>query len=175
VAFHLRHVSDKGTTTEDTQVRDDEGDEHGHATVTKHGPDTAPAGQADKKPGLVHARTTTAILTAAYRVHGTLGPGLLERVYHTCVCHELTRMGIPFQREKPLPVHYDGLVLDIGYRVDLLVDGKVIVEVKAVDQIHPVHEAQLLSYLRLSRVRVGLLINFNVKDLRQGIRRKILG
>lgn len=125
--------------------------------------------------GLVHGRTTTAILAAAHRVHGHLGPGLLERVYHTCLCHELVRMGIPVESEKALPVNYDGVRIDLGYRVDLIVESKVLVEVKAVESVLPVHEAQLLSYLRLSGIRVGLLINFNVARLHQGIRRRILG
>jgi GxxExxY protein len=125
--------------------------------------------------GLIHGRTTQAVLAAAYRVHGHLGPGLLERVYQLCLCHELSRAGIPFEFEKPLPVLYDGVVIERGYRIDLLVDSKVIVEVKAIDAIQPVHESQLLTYLRLSRMRVGLLINFGAVRLRDGIRRKILG
>ena len=125
--------------------------------------------------GLVYGRTTNLILAAAYRVHGHLGPGLLERVYHTCLCHELLRMGIPYESEKPLPVVYDGVSMELGFRVDILVETKVIVEVKAVEQILPVHESQLLSYLRLSGARVGLLINFNSANLRDGIRRRVLG
>lgn len=125
--------------------------------------------------GLIHARTTNAILSAAYRVHGKLGPGLLERVYQTCLCYELGKMGIEVEAEKLLPVPYDEIVLDIGYRLDLVVDRKVIVEVKAVELLLPVHEAQLLTYLRLSDIRVGLIINFNVARLRDGIRRRVLG
>ena len=125
--------------------------------------------------GLVHGRTTTAILSAAYRVHGRLGPGLLERVYQACLAHELARTGTPFETEKILPVTYDGLHIDLGYRVDFLVESHVIVEVKAVETILPVHEAQLLTYLRLSRIRVGLLINFNTARLQAGIRRRIVG
>jgi GxxExxY protein len=125
--------------------------------------------------GLVHGSTTTAILSAAYRVHGRLGPGLLERVYQACLSHELARMGIPFETEKMLPVAYDGLHIDLGYRVDFLVESRVIVEIKAVDTILPVHEAQLLTYLRLSGIRVGLLINVNTARLQAGIRRRIVG
>lgn len=125
--------------------------------------------------GLVHGKTTNSILAAAYRVHGRLGPGLLERVYQTCLCHELGRMGIPFEAEKPLPVLYDGVFIELGYRVDLLVERKVIVEVKAVEAVLPVHESQLLTYLRLSGTRVGLLINFSTARLRDGIRRRIVG
>ena len=92
-----------------------------------------------------------------------------------CLCHELHRLGIPFESEKPFAVEYDGLVIELGYRIDLLVEDKVIVEVKAIETILPVHEAQLLSYLKLSRRRVGLLINFNVAHLRQGVRRRVCG
>ena len=132
-------------------------------------------GQRHGAHGLIHGRTTNAILSAAYRVHGRLGPGLLERVYQTCLCHELRRMGVAFESEKPLPVVYDGIRLDIGYRVDLLVDEKVIVEVKTVEKVLPVHESQLLTYLRLSGVRVGLLLNFGAARLREGIVRRVLG
>jgi GxxExxY protein len=125
--------------------------------------------------GLVHQHTTTAILSAAYRVHSRLGPGLLERVYFACLCHELSGMKVDFEAEKKLPIQYEGLQIDIGYRVDLIVESRVIVEVKAVEAIQRVHEAQLLSYLRLSGIRVGLLINFNVARLQQGIRRRIVG
>ena len=98
-----------------------------------------------------------------------------ERVYKTCVGYELTRLGIPYEFEKLLPVEYDGLRFEFGYRVDLVVADVVIVEVKSVQAILPVHEAQLVSYMRLGRKRVGLLINFNVADLKDGIRRKIWG
>jgi GxxExxY protein len=124
---------------------------------------------------LVHQNTTHAILSAAYKVHSRLGPGLLERPYQVCLCHELERMHIRFEVEKILPVTYEGLAIDLGYRVDLLVEDDVIVEVKAVETLLPLHEAQLLSYLKLGGKRVGLLINFNVTHLRQGIRRKICG
>ena len=105
------------------------------------------------------------------RVHSALGPGLLESAYRICLCHELTKRGIRFQKELALPVRYDGLVIEVGYRIDVLVEDSVVVEVKAVDKVIPVHAAQLLSYLRLSRHRIGLLINFNVRHLRQGITR----
>ena len=108
-------------------------------------------------------------------MHSRLGPGLPERVYKTCAGYELTCRGIPYEAEKLLPVEYDGLRFEFGYRVDLLVADAVIVEVKAVQAILPVHEAQLMAYLRLSRKRVGLLINFNVADLKEGIRRKVWG
>jgi GxxExxY protein len=118
---------------------------------------------------------TGSIISASYRVHSRLGPGLPERVYKTCVSYELSRHGISHETEKILPVEYDGLTFEFGYRVDLLVAEVVIVELKSVETILPRHEAQLMSYLRLSRKRVGLLINFNVADLKEGIRRKIWG
>ncbi len=104
-----------------------------------------------------------------------MGPGLLERPYRICLAHELKRLRLSFEQEKVLPLEYDGLTLDLAYRVDLLVANKVIVEVKAVETILPVHEAQLLSYLKLSGKRVGLLINFNVAHLKDGIRRRVWG
>jgi len=123
---------------------------------------------------LVHGKTTNSILSAAYRVHAKLGPGLLERPYHACLCHELSKMKVAFESEKVLPVLYDDLTIQLGYRVDLLVQREVIVEVKAVETILPVHEAQLLSYMKLSGTRVGLLLNFNVVRFREGIRRRVL-
>ena len=115
------------------------------------------------------------IVGAAIEVHRRLGPGLLERPYRVCLGHELQRLNLAFESEKLLPVGYDGLTIHLGYRVDILVEGKVIVEVKAVETILPVHEAQLLSYLKLSGIRVGLLINFNVAHLKDGIRRRVCG
>jgi GxxExxY protein len=108
------------------------------------------------RPRLIHGKTTHSILSAAYRVHSRLGPGLLERPYQECLRHELVRMGTEVESEKILPVVYDGITIELGYRIDLLVDREVIVEVKSVESILPVHEAQLLTYLRLSRKRVGL-------------------
>jgi GxxExxY protein len=108
-------------------------------------------------------------------VHRSLGPGLLESAYHECLCRELMVRGIPYERERPLPLEYKGTRLECGYRLDLLVEGTVVVEVKSVEAIAPIHEAQLMTYLRLGGWRVGLLINFNVPVLKQGIRRKILG
>ena len=125
--------------------------------------------------GLIHGKTTNLLLSAAFKVHTRLGPGLLESAYKACLVHELWTAGLRVETEKLLPVEYDGVRVDLGYRLDMLVDDAVIVEVKAVETVLPVHEAQLLSYLRLSGKRVGLLINFNVAQLRQGIRRRILG
>ena len=124
---------------------------------------------------LIHGHLTNLILNATYRVHSRLGPGLLERPYRVCMAHELGKRGIRFEVEKVFPVTYDGISIEFGYRVDLLVEEAVIVEIKAVENILPIHEAQLLSYLKLSGIRVGLLINFNVADLRHGIRRRVSG
>jgi len=110
----------------------------------------------------------------AIRVHSELGAGLLENAYATCLAHELTLAGIRFEREKPLPLAYRGVRLDCGYRLDMLVADEVVVEIKAVDAILRVHEAQMITYLKLSGCRAGLLINFNVRLLRDGIRRFVL-
>jgi GxxExxY protein len=116
---------------------------------------------------------TKAIIGAAIEVHRALGPGLLESAYEACLAHELTLSGIAFERQKPLPVFYRGLEVDCAYRLDLVVEGIVIVEAKSVDQLHAIHQAQLLTYLRLSGLRIGLLINFNVPFLKNGIRRLV--
>ena len=113
------------------------------------------------------------IVGAAIEVHRRLGPGLLESTYESCLCRELSLRGISFRQEVPLPVHYRGLELDCGYRLDIVVEDSVIVEVKAVGKILPVHRAQLLTYLKLTNLRLGLLINFNVEVLRSGIYRII--
>ena len=114
---------------------------------------------------------TDGIIGAAINVHRELGPGLLETAYEQCLCHELSVRGLAFQRQVPLPVKYKAIQLDCGYVLDLLVEKSVIVELKTVENIHPVHEAQLLTYLKLSRVSVGLLINFFVPILKDGIKR----
>ncbi|MCA1940779.1 MAG: GxxExxY protein [Caenispirillum bisanense] len=111
---------------------------------------------------------------AAFRVHSTLGPGLLESVYEQCLCHELEKRGLQCLRQVPLPLHYDGLRVDNAFRVDVLVEDVLIVEVKAAEKTNPLHEAQLLTYLRLSGRRIGLLMNFNVLLIRDGIRRLIV-
>ena len=118
---------------------------------------------------------TQAVIGAAIEVHRQLGPGLLESAYRECLCRELILRGIPFEREKPLPLEYKGIHLECGYRMDLLVAGSVVVEIKSVEALAPVHDAQLLTYLRLGGWRVGLLINFNVAVLKTGIHRRILG
>ena len=118
---------------------------------------------------------TDSIIGGAIEVHRALGPGLLESAYEACLAFELVGHGLKVERQKPLPVVYRDVKLDCGYRLDLLVEEAVIVEIKAVDRLLPVHQAQLLSYLRLSGTRVGLLINFNVKVLKDGIRRMVNG
>ncbi|WP_277057933.1 GxxExxY protein [Trichlorobacter lovleyi] len=113
------------------------------------------------------------IVDAAMKVHSALGPGLLENAYEICLKHELLKRGVEVKRQVELPVCYDGIQLDAGYRIDLLVADEIVVELKSVDKIVPIHEAQLLSYLKLSNLHVGLLINFNVIHLKDGIKRMV--
>lgn len=112
-----------------------------------------------------------AIVDAAFHVHSKLGPGLLESVYEVCLAHELGKRNINTERQVSLPVFYDGVRLDSGLRIDLLVENSLVVELKAVEQLLPVHKAQLLTYLKLTGHRLGLLINFNVAMIRDGITR----
>jgi len=116
-------------------------------------------------------KITEAIIGSAIAVHKELGPGLLESAYEACLAYELAERKFKVERQKGLPVSYHGVQLDCGYRIDLLVEELVVVELKAVERLEPIHEAQLLSYLKLSGCKVGLLINFNVKLLKNGIRR----
>jgi GxxExxY protein len=116
-----------------------------------------------------------AVVDAAMKVHSALGPGLLENVYEVCLAHELNKRGFRTASQLPLPVNYDGEKIDLGFRVDILVENTVVIEIKAVDAIPPVHQAQLITFLKLSRKYVGLLINFNVVHLRDGIRRMVHG
>jgi GxxExxY protein len=111
------------------------------------------------------------VVDAAFRVHRALGPGLLESVYQACLCHELARQGVEHRSQVVLPIKYEGLLVDGGLRIDLLAADRVIVEIKAIEQILPVHRAQLLTYLKLAELRLGLLVNFNVAVIRDGIRR----
>jgi GxxExxY protein len=117
---------------------------------------------------------TKEIIGAAIEVHKTVGPGLLEGVYEECLCHELQLRNLSFERQIIVPVTYKGVILDCGYRLDLLIENTVILELKSVDRIHPIFEAQLLTYMRMLQKPVGLLINFNVPILRSGIIRKVL-
>ena len=121
----------------------------------------------------LHADLTERILAAAFEVHTALGPGLLESAYETCLAHELTQQGFIIQRQVELPIRYRDQIVDAGYRLDLLVQDSVIIELKAVDKLLPIHEAQLLTYLKLSGKRVGLLLNFNAIHLRDGIKRRV--
>jgi GxxExxY protein len=114
------------------------------------------------------------IIGAAYKVHSALGPGLLESTYEICLEYELKKMGYKVERQKPLPVIYDEIKLDAGYRIDLLVEDSVIVELKSVNEMVPLFKAQLMSHLKLSDLRLGLLINFNVIDLKKGITRIVM-
>lgn len=122
-------------------------------------------------PVFLHKELSQNIIGAAIEVHSEFGPGLLESAYRRCLCRELSLRGLFVQEEEPLPITYKGFQLDCGYRMDLVVDRKIIVEVKAVQDVHPVHEAQLISYLKLSGLRVGLLINFHVLKLIDGVKR----
>ena len=115
------------------------------------------------------------VIGAAIEVHKALGPGLLESAYAQCLCRELSLQDIPFERERRLPVEYKGVNLDCGYRVDILVQNRLVLELKAVDVVTPLHRAQLMTYLKLLNCNLGLLINFNVPLLREGIIRLSLG
>lgn len=123
---------------------------------------------------LMEEALTSRVIGAAIEVHRTLGPGLLESAYEECLCYELALAGVRFRRQLALPVRYKEVVLEVGYKVDLIVEGAVLLELKAVERLLPVHEAQLLTYLRLTGVHVGLLLNFNVDAMRRGIVRRVL-
>ena len=114
------------------------------------------------------------VIGCAIEVHTHLGPGLLESTYEQCMAHELSLVGITFQIQPPLPVEYKGRKLDCGYRIDLLIEAKLIVELKSVAQLLPIHEAQILTYMKLAKVGVGLLINFNITRLKDGLKRFVL-
>jgi len=118
---------------------------------------------------------TEAIIGAAIEVHRLLGPGLLESAYVQCLCHELALQRLVFRQQVQLPVDYKGTRLDCGYRIDILVDERVVVEIKSIEGLEPIHDAQLITYLKLGGWQVGLLINFNVPLLKNGIRRRVLG
>jgi GxxExxY protein len=117
---------------------------------------------------------TEKIIGFAIEVHRQLGPGLLESAYEECLCYELRQSGLRFRRQVPLPVVYKAIRLDCGYRIDVMVEEQVILELKIVERLIPVHEAQLLTYLKLSGMRIGLLLNFNSPVLKDGIRRMVL-
>jgi GxxExxY protein len=123
---------------------------------------------------LLHKELTGSILKCAYKVHSKLGPGLLESAYEECLHYELEKAGITSIKQKPMPLIYEGKKLDLGYRIDLLVEGVIVIEIKSVEIINPVHMAQLMTYMKLSDCRIGFLINFNVVSLREGIKRIII-
>ena len=116
-------------------------------------------------------KLTGEIIGAAIEVHKALGPGLLESAYEECLCHEFKLRSFPFERQKELPIEYKGVKLDCGYRLDIVVWNKIILELKSCSELLPIHEAQLLTYLKLTNIKVGLLINFNVSVLKEGIKR----
>lgn len=119
-------------------------------------------------------RIASEIVSAAYIVHKALGPCLLEKIYETCFCHELSKKGLKYQRQIEIPLHYDGITFDEGLRLDVLVESLVICELKAVDNMNPVWEAQIISQLKLTGKQVGFLINFNVPLIKDGIKRFVL-
>ena len=124
---------------------------------------------------MLHYEALTAkLLAAAIEVHRHLGPGLLESAYEECYCHELLLQKVPLERQKSLPLEYKGIKLDCGYRMDVVADSRAVVEIKCVDKILPVHEAQLLTYLKLSGLKVGLIINFHSRFIKDGIKRLVM-
>jgi GxxExxY protein len=120
-----------------------------------------------------HEPITSQIVDAAVKVHMRLGPGLLESAYEACLVHELAKRGIAFRQQVPMPVRYDELLINVGYRLDIVVEEKIILELKAVEALLPIHTAQLLSYLRLGDYRLGFLLNFHTRYMRDGIKRVV--
>ena len=131
-------------------------------------------GGTETRRKLILEDLTQEVIGAAIEVHKQLGPGLLESAYEECLCHEFHLRGISFTRQVPLPVEYKGIKLDCGYRIDVMVEDSVVLELKSIEAMLPIHDAQLLTYLRLAQERVGLLINFNVSVLAKGIVRRVL-
>ena len=131
-------------------------------------------GGAETRRKLVLEDLTEQIIGAAIEVHKQLGPGLLESAYEECLCHELHLRGISFKRQVPLPVKYKGIKLDCGYKLDILVEDAVILELKCIEKVLPIHEAQLLTYLKMTDKKVGFIFNFNVAMLSRGLVRKVL-
>ena len=130
---------------------------------------------AEARKAMMSRELTERIIGAAIEVHRELGPGLLESAYEECLCRELIEREILFERQKELPVLYKGVLIDCAYRLDIVVEGKVILELKSIESLARLHEAQLMTYLKLSGIHIGLLINFNVQLLRNGIKRIVLG
>ncbi len=123
---------------------------------------------------MIYEELSKVIIGAAIEVHKKLGPGLLESAYEECLAYELQLRGLNIERQKPVPLVYKEVKLDCGYRIDILVENKVLVELKSVDGFHPVHEAQVLTYLKFAEKKLGLLINFNVPRLKDGLKRYVL-
>ena len=123
---------------------------------------------------LLNEELTGSILKCAYKVHSVLGPGLLESAYKECLYYELEKIGLAVNKQKPMPLVYEEKKLDLGYRIDLLVEDQVVLEIKSVEALNPGHFAQLMTYLKLSNCRIGFLINFNVQSLKEGIKRIIM-
>ncbi len=131
----------------------------------------------DASHGPISARAeevATAVVDAAIKVHRALGPGLLESAYEACLCYELSKRGIPYRRQVSLPVRYEEVFVETGFRLDILADECLIVELKSTDAIVPIHEAQLLTHLKLANVRLGFILNFNVPLMKQGIKRMVI-
>ena len=122
----------------------------------------------------LYQELTGSIIKCAYKVHTTLGPGLLESAYEECLSYELEIAGLNIERQKPMPLIYSDVKLDIGYRIDILAEKKIVLEIKSVEALNPLHMAQIMTYLKLSTCRIGLLINFNTVSLKDGIKRIIL-
>jgi len=123
---------------------------------------------------MLEENLTKGILACAMNVHSKLGPGLLESCYEECLCYELKKEGFSVEKQKPMPLVYDTVKLEIGYRIDIMVNSKIVIEIKSVEMLNNIHLAQVITYLRLSKCRVGLLINFNVKSLKDGIKRIVV-
>ena len=123
---------------------------------------------------MIYEKITEPVIQAAIEVHENLGPGLLESAYEQCLAYELRQKGIKFKLQHALPVEYRGIKLDCGYRIDVLIEDHLIIDLKSVDRIFPIHEAQILTYMKLAKVKVGLLINFNVLRVKEGIKRFVL-
>ena len=127
--------------------------------------------QGEWEPGRIQDPLCEEIIGAAIEVHRHLGPGLLESAYELCFCHELSLRSLRFERQRPVPIDYKGILLDCGYKLDVVVEQRVVVELKTVERILPIHVAQVITYLKLTNHEVGLLMNFNVPLLRDGVRR----
>lgn len=114
------------------------------------------------------------VIGCAYKVHRTLGPGLLESTYETCLCYELDTLGLKYERQKPISINYNGNIIPNAYRIDILVENAIILELKSVESVLPIHTAQLITYLKLANKQLGLLINFNTENLQDGIKRFVI-